>query len=285
MAAGTPSEGDLRCEGLATLTSDHLFTAKGLTDGLQPLEASELFREAHGDQMGPAGPWGTTPIVTALSLALIRTAAAADHLGGLTDLIKPPVPAYAPASLARSSIENASVAYWLLEPSIGSGPRVSRYFGDCLISAREQEATVALITDQYIEIANNASAQLRTRMAELGVEAEPRPSHTDLCGEILAPYVTRPGGGKGIYKYLAALSHGTLYALLQRYRAVGESADDVSRPMERFLPVRSVELMVIMSVRAHSSAVTRVLQLTGGDLAQWQRWMQEFDRRWTAGVR
>jgi hypothetical protein len=70
--------------------------------------------------------WGEEPPRTAHAAANLAITGILDNLSSLQQLLDDPMPVIGPTVVARSAIEIASGAWWLLEPGIGARCRVCR---------------------------------------------------------------------------------------------------------------------------------------------------------------
>jgi hypothetical protein len=88
-----------------------------------------------------------TLLETAYSIGSISIEAAGDHLVGFADLLKEPVKTIAPLTCIRSLMESASIACWLLDPSIDAHSRLSRSFSFRYSGFVEQRKLFSLLGD------------------------------------------------------------------------------------------------------------------------------------------
>jgi hypothetical protein len=201
----------------------------------------------------------------------IKLMAAKDHLASLRRLLEPPVTLYGPMTMARASIEASAAAYWLLDPGISVRERVARSLGDRLRSADESVKALRLLIDDWDD--EGVVGAIREEAEELGVPVASVPTRTQLVGEVMAQHMTSLDRGKGLYKYMCAIAHGTNYAVLQHLREIGPAEDPRSRRVEGHVPIRGIEWSVTSALGAHTSAVDRVLIYCGLDRWAWDGWM------------
>ena len=117
---------------------------------------------------------------------------------------------------------------------------------------------------------------MATEAIALGLPAiKGMPSLTELVGDVLQEHIERPNAGRGVYKYLAALSHGTTYATLQRFRVAGPTDNPFTQRMDAVVPMQAIEFLVRATVGAHVSAVDRAITYCGSDRWAWDRWRQK----------
>jgi len=104
------------------------------------------------------------------------------------------------------------------------------------------------------------------------------PDFTYLVGKVIEEHIERPDAGRGVYKYLAALSHGTTYATLQRYGVTGPGDNPFTQRMDAVVSMQSVEFLVRATVGAHVSAVDRAITYCGSDRWAWDGWRRKVGR-------
>src|SRR5580704_2156998 len=98
------------------------------------------------------------------------------------------------------------------------------------------------------------------------------PPLTQLVGEVMAEHMASVNRGKGLYKFMSAISHGTNYAVLQHFRKVGPADDPRSYRIEGYVPIQGIEWSVTATLGAHTSAVDRVFTYCGLDRWAWDGW-------------
>jgi hypothetical protein len=79
---------------------------------------------------------GREPPRTAYAAANLMMTGVMDNLGGIHQMLGPRMPVIGPTAVARSAIEIASGAWWLMDPGIGVRRRVCRELAVSLTSAR-----------------------------------------------------------------------------------------------------------------------------------------------------
>ena len=95
--------------------------------------AAEL---ANAETRADGSPWGEDPTRTAYAAANLMMTGVLDNLAALHQLLDDQMPVIGPTVVARSAIEIASGAWWLMEPGIGVRGRVCRELALSLTSAR-----------------------------------------------------------------------------------------------------------------------------------------------------
>jgi hypothetical protein len=161
----------------------------------------------------------------AYACAFLLLNAAQDHLESMSRLLNhDDLTQYGFPVLGRATIENASRAAWLLNPTIDAKARMGRGLTTWLLSLQESLAVARLTGDREIERRDRSeiSAALdivkslgftvgKNQIGQKIVKEEPMPSATNLAS------LTLPKSGMSSYKFLSAASHGTTYGLLMHY--------------------------------------------------------------------
>jgi hypothetical protein len=152
----------------------------------EPAPGSEAGAELSNTQARNDGsPWGERPPRTAYAAASLMMLAVIDDLKSLEQLLAGPVPVIGATVIARSAIEIASGAWWLMQPGIGVRPRVCRELVLSLTSARRARQVADDYAKEYeksgdpipagiSEVINDARQQEPTilqRITELGIAA------------------------------------------------------------------------------------------------------------------
>lgn len=231
----------------------HLGSAKW-----EPEPGSEAAAEIANKEIRQSGaPWGEDPPRTAYAAANLMMTGVLDNLTSIHKLIGIEMPVIGPTVIARSAVEIASGAWWLMEPGIGARRRVCRELALSLQSARrarqvaEEVQAHALAhgiqTGQEITDALQQEADVLQRITDLGialptpgfspkVENEKADSATEATAELLAEILRRHGPGSSIYRTYSAVTHGTLYGLMN-FMEPGVAADGSKLLSWRLPPV------------------------------------------------
>jgi hypothetical protein len=269
-----PDSGDERLEVLGRLIEAHLnHVSQQLSPEVEVKPGSPYALEQATNEEGPGGPWTDEPPHTAFSLVNLKLMAAKDHLMSLRKLLEPPVTLYGPMTMARASVEASAAAYWLLDPAISVRHRVARSLGDRLRSAEESVKALRLLIDDWDD--DDVVGTIQIEANDLGVELKRPPSLTQLVGDVMSEHMTSLDRGKGLYKYMCAIAHGTNYAVLQHLREIGPADDPRSQRVEGHVPIQGIEWSVTATLGAHTSAVDRVFTYCGLERWAWDRWMKQ----------
>ncbi len=206
-----------------------------------------------------------------MSLAGLRLSVAGDHLGAMAKALMPPIPLYGPAALARMSLENSAHAFWLMDPTLSLDERIDRSLRQRLKSAQEEQAVARLLLTVKWKDTGIEEAIVKEAV-DLGLaELKGLPSATELVGALLEGHVKRPNAGRGVYKYLSALSHGTTYAALQRYRPSGSGDNPFTQRSDPVVSIDSVVWTVWVTIAGHAAAADRAINYCGLDRSAWEQ--------------
>lgn len=107
-------------------------------------------------------PWGQDPPRTAYAAANLMMTSVPDDLAGLRQLLDDNMSLIAPTVVARSAIEIASRAWWLMEPGIGARRRVRRELVLSLTSAHR----TGQVAEEFQAGASRRAEKLPTRAGE-----------------------------------------------------------------------------------------------------------------------
>ena len=119
----------------------------------EPVPGSEATAElSNTETRNDSSPWGERPPRIAYAAAKLMMLGVVDDLKGLERLLIDPVPVIGPTVMARSAIEIASGAWWLMEPGIGARRRVCRILSNSFVGAREREQAAYGFEDLVDEI-------------------------------------------------------------------------------------------------------------------------------------
>jgi len=134
-----------------------------------PAWRSEGSRERGEHVSGPHGPWGDVPVKTAYAAAAFLLDAVLQCLRAMSGALAVEATPYVTNCLARSALEAASQAWWLLEPGIGAQRRVARLLLVRAGSARRLEETAKVLGFVPGDYGETAEA-VRRYGADLGLE-------------------------------------------------------------------------------------------------------------------
>lgn len=113
--------------------------------------------------------------------------------------------------LARSALETSAYAWWVLDSDIPVSGRLGRQAASELEGWKERRKLV-LDNPSLLPMADADLKRFRQSVATDGIVVAPRPSATDLVGELLDAAGNQPWPGRLTYRMLSALPHGGLHA-------------------------------------------------------------------------
>lgn len=118
---------DVVAEGTAALQATVDFGTRHLGSAKwEPRPGSPAAGELANTEVRQDGsPWGEDPVRTAYAAANLMMTGVLDNLAGLRQLLADQMPVIGPTVIARSAIEIASGAWWLMEPGIAARRRGS----------------------------------------------------------------------------------------------------------------------------------------------------------------
>ncbi|WP_090800972.1 hypothetical protein [Asanoa ishikariensis] len=165
----------------------------------------------------------------AFEMARLSIFAIDDFLTSIDKLLAPPLPPlpiYGQEVLARSVLESAGFAYWLVDPQITVRQRVARtylHFWEAASTAVKNAAAVG--SAQSIAGAQAHLASILTRVDDLGlghrktkgkttIGGEQLPSKTDRVAAVLAGPVR--GEHAIVYSLYSGVAHGEMTGILSR---------------------------------------------------------------------
>lgn len=252
--------------------------AHGAADSQQdPGVASEAMAEL-ADQHRYAGVWDDTPVDTAAShIALLLTAGEDAMRTFAAAILAERTPVYAYIPLTRSSLECLALAYWLGAPGISVKERIRRSLNERIASAAEQAKLPSGMNPE------RGRQQRLLKAAELGYTttrhgrgfkhfAPERPTITAHVKRVLGDGDL----GRVLYSYTSAISHGTIWGLVERI----EAPDDPGPVVRAGLAITStnIGMMAAALVMAHARAYEGFVEHMGWDEP---RWRAAVERAWT----
>lgn len=284
---GAAVEGRAALEATVRFGSRHLGLAKW-----EPTPGSEAAAEiANTEVRQTGGPWGENPPRTAYAAANLMMTGVLDDLASIHKLIGIKMSVIGPTVIARSAIEIAADAWWLMEPGIGARRRVCRELALSLESARrarqvaEEFQAHALArgvqVGQEITDALQQEADVLQRITDLGV-APPSPgfspkvetkkaeSATDATAGVLKEVLRKQGPGSSVYRTYSAVTHGTFYGLMN-FMKPGVAADG-SELLSWHLPPEVLDSTVQMAIAAFGQTYKRINKVMGWGKIEYDLW-------------
>lgn len=209
----------------------------------EPGPGSEAAAELSNNQSRQGGaPWGEDPPRTAYAAANLMMTGVLDNLASINQVLGTQMPVIGPTVLARSAIEIASGAWWLMEPGIGVRRRVCRELALSLESARRakqvteefratgfqvgQEITDALLQEARVlqRITDLAIAPPSPSGFSPAIENEQATSATGATAAMLRAVLPPSVPGAFVYRAYSAVTHGEIYGLMN-FMAPGVTSD------------------------------------------------------------
>ena len=205
------------------------------------------------------------------------------HLKSISQLIGDPMPAFGPEILARSVLEAAARTWWIVDPDIGLDRRVSRGLSDRLYSA---DYGAALAADFGVEASafSEPPERVIARCSELDltISGNPRnrrvgedalPQATGLCADLLRSIDPdqSQNQSRGAFPYYSAIAHGTHYALLHYFHALGRIEDD-EEVLEPRQTLEGLLQAVELSLAAFIGLFERLRPFFGWNADLWEPW-------------
>jgi hypothetical protein len=242
---------------------------RGVSPEVDSLAMSEI-----ASQPQFSGGWGPTPVEYAYSMGALKRANAVDCSRAVLRITaNDPAPIFAHAVLARSVLENAASAYWLLERDIGVEERIRRVLNERLYSER-QKIESGILKDDELERARATIESILSEAQSRGwassgrdrnryLGAEGRPGFRALVKRVLQSAEL----GAAFYSFYSAITHGTQYGLAQSF-----DRDAVDR-VRMIAPLKVGPVDVIQAVGACIIAMSTSLEaeraLKGWDWPDW----------------
>jgi hypothetical protein len=220
-------------------TLDHLIdTSRSLADerGRLPDADSRGMRErAAGLRFAADQPWGSDPASWPQELANVILFGGEDQAKTMIHALQHrTTPVYGHIVLARSAIEHAAKAYWLLDPRASVKLRIARGMNERLHTLAET-IRLPLPADEHRK-ARQRRAEIWERAKPLGFQKvsangkpyrerkgkpdgpwtldEPRPPQTVLVKKLFGTKGDRELGAI-LYSYFSAVAHGNIFGLSQ----------------------------------------------------------------------
>jgi hypothetical protein len=245
----------------------------------EPAPGSEGAIEVANTETGPAGPWGESPARTAHALTHALMDAALAHLRALALLYVDSPPEMTPTTIARSVMEMAATAWWIMEPGIGVRSRVARVTSDRLRSGCEAAKAIGNLPPTVNQADySEMEADVRQYAADLGLSAAPgdpridgqvRPSSTDLISSLFETETElNRSQSLLVYSVYSGVAHGLLYGIMQFLRQVEINGE--TRLVWQTDP-HITDAVVSYTLAALIAAMDRVLAVMGWDATDWQK--------------
>jgi hypothetical protein len=238
----------------------------------QPDIDSTAMRELDA-QMAYAGAWDSHPVDTAYTHIGLLMTAGEDAMLAFADLVTADrTPTYSYLPVARAGIEWLALAHWLSEPEIGVRERVRRSLNERIASAYEQSRLPSGANPEperqarLLEATHLGYTMTQSKKGRLRALAPERPSITAHVQRVL-------GGdrlGQLVYSYLSAISHGTLWGLVQRAEPLDPNATGPVVTAGLAVSSDDIAMLAVALITAHITAFGGYVKLLGWDMLEWR---------------
>lgn len=174
-------------------------------------------------------PWGPQEPTMAFEMARLSILVIDDFLTSIDKLLAPPLPPlpmYGQEVLARSVLEGAGFAFWLMDPQITVRQRVARtylHFWEAATTAVKNATAVGSAHD--VTSAQTHLDSILTRVDELGLGHGKKKGKTTIGGEELPSKTARVtavlagkvrSGHEIVYSLYSGVAHGEMTGILSR---------------------------------------------------------------------
>ena len=267
-------------------------TANG---GFEPKPGSQAAGEIASQ--APYVARSRTPVLDVYSIALMRLGSATEHFTAIARLLEdPPVAAYAPASLARTALENSARAWRAFDPGLDLRTRIGRGRTDFIVNLKEVlralDAIEGIGTPQ--ELAENQRVRDKTSgILKDIIDDSDRIGLTPVLnkkGEVIGIVEAAMGPtlaiaeqlgpmGRLAYNDLSAVAHGTLFGLVGRLEEVGRMPTMQGvKLMAPSVNMPNLRNAIAVSLLSYRQATDRRMDLYGWDRTDWDAWKTESGR-------
>jgi len=255
-------------------------------------------------ETGPGGLWRQGPPMTAYAAANLMMTGVLDNLSCLHQILDETMPVIGPTVVARSAIEIASTAWWLMEPRIGVRRRVCRELVISLISARRagQVARGMQSTGYHTsgpQVGNAVSdalqqeARVTQRITDLGIgpltgrtyepviEGEQASNATAATGAMLRAVVPANAPPDFVYRTYSAITHGELYGLMN-FMTPGVPSSG-SALLDWYLPPDVLDSTIQVTIAAFKQTYGRIRKVMGWGMLAGDLWEAKIRRIYRNG--
>ena len=211
-----------------------------------------------------------------------------DNLSSIHQVLGSRMPVIGPTVLARSAIEIASGAWWLMEPGIGARRRVCRELALSLESARrarqvgEEFQATGFQVGQEITDALQQEGRVLQRIRDLGItppasagfssaiEGEKARPATEVTAEMLRAVLPKYVPGTSVYRTYSAVTHGEVYGLMN-FMAPGVTSDG-STILHWHLPPDVLDSTIQLAIVAFRESYRRINKVMGWGKLEGDLW-------------
>jgi hypothetical protein len=211
-----------------------------------------------------------------------------DNLASINQVLGAQMPAIGPTVLARSAIEIASGAWWLMEPGIDARRRVCRELALSLESARrakqvaEEFRATGFQVGQEITDALQQESRVLQRITDLGttppsssgfspaIENERTMSATGATAAMLRAMLPASIPGESVYRTYSAVTHGEIYGLMN-FMAPGVTSGG-STLLHWHLPPDVLDSTIQLAIAAFRESYRRINKVMGWGKLEGDLW-------------
>lgn len=222
---------------------------------------------ASAEVMLDGSPWGDRPVRTAYQLGQMATKFTVEMARCIAPLVRSARPAPGVEALTRTSLEAASVVWWLFELGLTARQRVCRMQLLRRNSAKELEVAIAAIGGDTSIGTGEAVAAVEAYGHELGLQPFDQNGNM-LEGEVRPRYTARVKrftddvGYNGAYNIYSGVAHAELAGLWRLFRPINTLSDGT--PIYDALPnPRATHSAVQGALKAMMGCMTRIVWLFG----------------------
>jgi hypothetical protein len=228
-------------------------------------------------------PWGDDVPRTSYAAAKLLMTGVLDNLGSLRRLVGNPMPVIGPTVVARSVLELASTAWWLMDPLIGVRRRACRELVLSLTSARRAGQVAGELDDDEAKTeGKKQEANVLGRVSDLAIaspagskfnpkiEGEQLPDATGVTASMLKPRFPSAAGTTSFYRAYSAVTHGQFYGLMNFMTPLDQPDGTVLLSWQPSAPV--LDSTIQIAILAFQEAFQRIRHLMGWSKIEYDIW-------------
>ena len=242
------------------------------TEGRAEPSADSSAMTELAEQPSLSGEWDDTPIDTAHThIGLLLTAGEDAMRTFASVIVAEQTPVYSYIPVARFGIECLALAYWLGEPRIGSKERVRRSLNERILSAYEQTRLPCGLNPEPSRQARLLEAtalgyhKTKSKRGRLTCFAPEPPTITRHIQRVLEDEEV----GTAMYSYMSAISHGTIWGLIERAETPPEPWAGPVVTAALTISSTNIAGMAVALLLAHLNAFGAYLEHMGWQPSDW----------------
>jgi hypothetical protein len=202
------------------------------------------------------------------------------HVRGLAHLYTGEPPTMSTVTVARSAMEAASTAWWIMEPGIGARHRVARVTAERLRSSIEASKAITHLTgpvnpgdysETEVRVRDYATALgLSTAAGDPRIEGQVRPNSTDLIALLFeTDSALNRSQARLIYPTYSGVAHALLYGIMQFLRPVEIDGKVI---LQWQTDPQITDAVASYTLAVMIPAMDRTIVVMGWDTASWDAW-------------